>query len=592
MKTLHLIQGSPEWDAHRANPFMHNASDAPAMLGCDDKRTRSELMRERASGIKREFSAFVQERVLNKGHRNEAFGRANADSTAGVTFYPVTGESDDGFLSASFDGLTMAEDLAWEHKSLNNTLRAVLPTEGIGGQEVGAALPKKYRVQVEQQLAVSGAERVLFMASTWTDDGQLVEARYCWYYSDAALRAEIIAGWAQFDADLKALLENPEALNAAPAPVVTGRTMPELPALLVQVKGEVLATNLNSYKETALAAIRSINRNLSTDQEFADAKKTVKWCESVEDKLKGVLQNARAQMGDIDALFLVIEEVSAEVRRTRLDLDKLVKSREEQIKLEVVMTAKKAMAAHVADLETELGGARLVFTQPDFGLAAKNKRTLESLRDSVDTALANGKIAASEAAKRIRSALAVYTEQAAGYEFLFADRVALLEQKAPDDMKRLVAERIRTHKEAEERRAEAKRQEEARIAAEAATKAQREEQERAAEAAATQAEAERRKAEAVAAPRAQPEPAPIAAMVQQPVAAPTEEAATVRLGEICATLGVTMTADFVANTLGIPHRATEKAAKLYTKSDAIKICKALAMHATAKASAMAEEFRA
>ena len=81
MKIFHLIQGTPKWDAHRANPFMHNASDAPAMLGCDDKRTRSELMRERASGSKREFSPFVQERVLNKGHRNEAFGRAHADST-------------------------------------------------------------------------------------------------------------------------------------------------------------------------------------------------------------------------------------------------------------------------------------------------------------------------------------------------------------------------------------------------------------------------------------------------------------------------------------------------------------------------------
>jgi hypothetical protein len=61
------------------------------------------------------------------------------------------------------------------------------------------------------------------------------------------------------------------------------------------------------------------------------------------------------------------------------------------------------------------------------------------------------------------------------------------------------------------------------------------------------------------------------------------EPATIRLGEICRHLGVTMTADFVAETLGIPHRATDKAAKLYTATDAKNIALALAAHAQAKA---------
>ena len=43
MKTLDLVQGSPEWHAHRA--AHHNASDAPAMLGVSQYNSRTQLLR-------------------------------------------------------------------------------------------------------------------------------------------------------------------------------------------------------------------------------------------------------------------------------------------------------------------------------------------------------------------------------------------------------------------------------------------------------------------------------------------------------------------------------------------------------------------
>jgi len=46
MKIVNLIQGTPEWHAHRAQHF--NASDAPAMLGASTNQIR--VLRGAANG--------------------------------------------------------------------------------------------------------------------------------------------------------------------------------------------------------------------------------------------------------------------------------------------------------------------------------------------------------------------------------------------------------------------------------------------------------------------------------------------------------------------------------------------------------------
>jgi putative phage-type endonuclease len=121
MKTVDLIQGSPEWHAHRAQHW--NASDAPAMLGVSPYKSRAELLRERATGISQEFDAATQRR-FDDGHRFEALARSLAEQIIGDELFPVTGVN--GRFSASFDGLTMLEDTAFEHKSLNDELRAAI----------------------------------------------------------------------------------------------------------------------------------------------------------------------------------------------------------------------------------------------------------------------------------------------------------------------------------------------------------------------------------------------------------------------------------------------------------------------------------
>ena len=119
MKSHNLIQGTPEWHAYRAEHF--NASDAPVMMNCSSYKTRTELLNEFKTGLTQEIDAATQRR-FNDGHRFEELARPLAEKIVGEDLYPVVGSSNK--LSASFDGLTLDEAIAFEHKTLNDLIRS------------------------------------------------------------------------------------------------------------------------------------------------------------------------------------------------------------------------------------------------------------------------------------------------------------------------------------------------------------------------------------------------------------------------------------------------------------------------------------
>jgi predicted phage-related endonuclease len=450
MITHNLVQGTAEWHAYRA--AHDNASDAPAMMGVSSYKTRDQLIAERATGIVPEVDAATK-RLFDSGHRFEALARPLAEKIIGEDLYPCTGSLEGSRMSASFDGLTMLEEIASEHKRLNKRLREALAVPGC----TGADLPMEYQIQMEQQCAVSGCERVLFMASDWDDQGQLIEEMHCWYTPNLELRAQIIAGWEQFHKDVAAYVP-PEA---KPAPVM-GKTPDNLPALLIQVTGAVTASNLPEFKAHALEVFKGINRTLTTDQDFATAESTVKWCADVESRLAAAKEHALSQTATIDALFKTIDDISAEARRTRLELDKLVKARKEEIRGEIVAGGITALREHIAQLNAAMPAPYMPQVPADFAGAIKGKRTVDSLRSAVNDELARAKIEASNIATRIHAN--VKTLEASG---LVVPDAATLVLKAPDDLAAIIA----TRKAAEQQRLEAERE---RIRQEEAAKLQRE----------------------------------------------------------------------------------------------------------------------
>lgn len=539
MNIVQLQQGTPEWKAHRARHF--NASDAPAMLGCSPHKTRTQLLDEMASGLVPEVDTATHMR-FEMGHRAEALARPLAEQILGEELFPCVGT--EGRYSASFDGLTMAGDVAFEHKALNADLRAAL------AHDDAAELPLHYRAQMEHQLHVSGAERVLFMASQWDADGTLIEERHCWYEPDAELRATILQGWAQFERDLATHV--PAAATVKPI----GATPETLPALRIEVTGSVLATNLDAFRDHALQVIGAINTNLQTDQDFADAEATVKWCKGVEEKLDAAWEGALAQTASIDALRRTVEDVKAEVKRKRLELDKLVTAQKDAIRTEIVMSARTALCQHVADLNATLPKpAAVPVPGADFAGAIKGKRSVDSIRDTVAALLANAKAEATQTALRVRSNLDAFNLLAADRVSLFPD-LAALALKSAEDFAALVQGRLAQH-EAEQRATQE------RAAAEAAAKAQREAQ----------------AAQQAAVPPPAPVVAPAPAVVTRTAPAvtlPKDEPATLPLGKLCERLGFTVTADFLGE-LGFQAQR-DRSARLYRESDFPRICQSLIRH--------------
>ena len=578
MKILELIQGSPEWLAHRATHF--NASDAPAMMGCSPYKTRAQLLREMHTGVAPDVDIATQKRFDN-GHRVEALARPLAEEFIGAELYPVTGS--EGKLSASFDGLTLEEREGFEHKAMNDDLRACIVDE-----DSGAALPLHHRVQMEQQLMVSGAERILFMTSAWTPDGDLIEERHCWYYSEPALRDKIIAGWRQFERDLA---EYVPTAAADPAPI--GKAPETLPALRIEVTGAVTASNLAEFRETALAAIRSVNRTLKTDQDFADAERAVKWCADVESRLKAAKDHALSQTASIDALFRALDDIGTEARTVRLDLDKLVTRRKTEVKEEAVAAARRALEQHVATINAEIAPMRLPPVPADFAGAIRGLRSVASMDDKLQALLASAKVACDALARGIRANVAAFKEHAAGFEFLFVD-LGQIVHKAPEDFAATLQARIAAHKEAEaareRQRVEAEAQRIARQKAEDERVAALARQREADAAAAAVAVAAASPVNVAGPAHLAPKPAeglafdsrgvlaPIAAPVPAPAPARADEPATLRLGAICDRLGFALTSAFVESALKVAPARVEGAAKLYRPSDFDRICVALLQH--------------
>lgn len=444
MKTIDsLIPGSPAWLKSRS------ASKAPAMRGVSKYQTRSELLQQMATGITKEVDAGTQAR-FDAGHATEASASEIAEDLLCDGLSPVCGESDDGYLTASFDGLTFDGKIGFEHKLWN---------EGLAAAVRAKELPEEYKIQMDQQILVGGLDFVLFMCS----DGTADKCVYMEYHSTPERAKKLLAAWRQFDADLANFEHVETAAVAVAAPIR------ELPALTVEIAGAVTASNLAQWKEVVAERIAGINTDLQTDQDFADADAMVKFLDDGEKRIDLVKSQAQANAADIDRVFRALDEIKASMRAKRLELDKLVTKRKESIKIEIMQAGKDALATHIAGLNKRLAKVQMPAIAADFAAAIKGKRNLESMRGAVADLVAAKKIESNEIADRITINLQALHDGTrlpnADYSFLFSDFAQLI-LKAPDDLALVIKSRISDHKTAEAKKLEAIK-EAARVEAEA-----------------------------------------------------------------------------------------------------------------------------
>jgi putative phage-type endonuclease len=577
MKIIDIPQGSALWHQHRRDH--RNASDAPAMMGCSPYKSRAKLLHETFTGMTADVDAATQQR-FDAGHRFEALARPLAEAIIGEELYPITVAN--GIHSASLDGATLDGQILFEHKTLNSELAALVLT---GGDMPGSMLPLQYRVQMEQQLHCAGADRVLFMA-TKRDGDTPIDVRYCWYTGDMNLRAQILANWAQFERDLA------DYVPADAAPVVVAAAVESLPAVAVRMDGAlVVNSNLPAFSAALRAYIERIPVKPSTDQDFANCEAACKALKKAEEALEAAESGALASMADVETMRRAVADCISLARTTRLASEKMVKARKEQIREDECRRGRAAFEEHIQAANNRLGGRYIANIGAPFNQAIHGLKTLESVRNAIDTALAQAKITISAEADKIAANLKAL--EAAGSPALFADRSTLVLRDA-DALSAIIAQRLA----GEQQRQNAERE---RIRAEEQAKLEREAKRTADALAASKAESERlaalaedRRAAAARLIEAPPVTVRVQAcrpedrtmlatpagaeLVTAVVAAMAEEPATLKLGTMTERLGFMVTRAFVESTLGIKPAATEKSWALWRESDWPRIKAALVRH--------------
>jgi putative phage-type endonuclease len=417
------IQGSADWLLARKNTF--GASEAAAMLGMSSYKTRDQLLHEKATGITPDVDPATQSR-FDRGHAIEAEMRPTAEEIIGDELYPVTGALDSNErITASFDGLTMLNDVAWECKTLNEKLRESL-SRGV--------IPDEYHPQLEQQLMVSGASKALFMAAQSPADYLTA-----WYCPNMDLRQTLLMGWRQFAIDMENYVPTEKVAQAVGAPVK------DLPAIVYRLNGLALQSNLADYKAAAMQLVEDSKLPLETDQDFADRETLCKSFKAAEDKLKNIRDQVIGEVTDIDNFCKEVEQIGELIRQARLAGEKQITTRKEAIKAEIVRDAGFALTEFLAELSKTIHPLCLPSITADFTGAIKGKKTVESLKSACNDLLAQTKIEANQIANKIAINQNTLRELAKDHAFLFADAQQLV-MKENDDLRAVIQNRINEYK--------------------------------------------------------------------------------------------------------------------------------------------------
>ncbi|HDR1805570.1 TPA: hypothetical protein QB606_000836 [Pasteurella multocida] len=243
--------------------------------------------------------------------------------------------------------------------------------------------------------------------------------------------------------------------------------------LILSTESKVLACNIQDFKAQAEKFLSTITSTFETDEDFGKAKEEVKLLKEVEDRTREAIKNAR--QGDIQELISQAEEIAEQFRQKRLFLDKTVKTREVEIKSEIVSTALdeviRSMRGYENDVSIVLStkySRNVIKTRLEE--ATKRRSTIATLEKAVNAekTLIISEISAEGARVAERRKMIPIS-----YEHLFKDWQSLI--SGEQDLEPIIKQRIAEEEKREaelKAKAEAEAQAKAREEAQAKAKAQ------------------------------------------------------------------------------------------------------------------------
>ncbi|OOH91884.1 hypothetical protein BMT54_01890 [Pasteurellaceae bacterium 15-036681] len=234
--------------------------------------------------------------------------------------------------------------------------------------------------------------------------------------------------------------------------------------LILTTESKVLSTNLQTFEQQANQYLATLTSTFETDDDFAKAKEEVKELKEIETKIREAIKNTAN--GEIAELVATAESIAERFRTERLNREKLVKTKEEEIKQGIISQAfERIMAVRMAyESDVSLALERNISKQTiqkRLEESTKRRSTLATLTNAVnaeETAL-TAEIGAEAARISARRKLIPIH-----YEYLFKDWMALI--AGTDDIEPIIKQRI-ADEEQREAEIKAKAEQEAQAKAEA-----------------------------------------------------------------------------------------------------------------------------
>jgi hypothetical protein len=432
MEQVDVVPGSEEWNLLR---LKHRcASEAPAMMNESKFSSRSQLLALKKGWIANPVSDFTQ-RLFDDGHKHEAMARPFTEMDEMTDLFPLCGrrEIDGVELWASFDGIEeqiTPTCLVWEHKDWN---------EALAENVRNAMLIAHYYWQLEQQMLVAGVTKCLFTVSDGTAD-----KRVSMVYEAVPGRAEaLIAGWKQFDKDLG------EFVLEARIETIEPKKQMALPVITEQVENGVVQSNIAE----CIPVIRDLAQQqmsviLETDQDFED-----KHAMNVAVKALRSTVGARSlhiieQFSSLDLYVKNVKALDSILQKMQAHGEKMVKEEKDRKKDRVLDAAERKYRKYIDEVNDIIDPVNVVagwFTPPDFRGSLRNKRTIASWQDAVDSELARVKIELDGVCTTVRINLMAEKKLREKHIDLFPDLATIINQPAESYLA-VVNARIKAHK--------------------------------------------------------------------------------------------------------------------------------------------------
>ena len=220
--------------------------------------------------------------------------------------------------------------------------------------------------------------------------------------------------------------------------------------LILSTESRALTTNITDFEKQADQFLATLTQKFETDEDFVAAKEEVKTLKEVEDKIRNSIK--LAQSGEIAKLIESAEKIAEKFREERLKRDKLVKSKESEIKESIVNTAFENISKVRYGYESDISIA-LECTMPKQDLLKRlhNSTARRSMLSTLTKAVqAEENLILAELAQESARLISRRKLLPVSHEHLFKDWLELITSNC--DLKSIVEERIQMEEQREQAR--------------------------------------------------------------------------------------------------------------------------------------------